>query len=186
MNCAAEDGTLIGKKRLDTADEEAVDGALGGCCRPVCRLHCGEPRWFSTSLMKGASSPSQFSIGVEQSSSSSCKAESSSGAVTKETVDPREEGDRNDDPHFSTRNRSNSTSGSVGNFCDCLGVTSEPRGTGVSFSVRDPGVGLEKNRPGSTSRSAKMPDHIDFVVTAGNCLSLARETAATSQGDETP
>ena len=25
-----------------------------------------------------------------------------------------------------------------------------------------------------------------LVVTAGNCLSLARETAATSQGDETP
>ena len=25
-----------------------------------------------------------------------------------------------------------------------------------------------------------------LVITAGNCLSLARETAATSQGDETP
>ena len=88
-------------------------------------------------------------------------AESSSGSVTEETVDTKEEGNTNDDPCFSTRGRSNSTSNSLGNFCDCLGATSEPRGTGVSFPVRDLGAGLEKNRPGSTSRSVKMPDQID-------------------------
>ena len=98
MNCAAEDGTLVGKKRLDTADEETVDGALGGCCRLVCRLHCGEPRWFSTSLMKGVSSPSQFSIGVEQSSSST-------GAASEETVELKERDDANANSNFSIRSR---------------------------------------------------------------------------------
>ena len=42
------------------------------------------------------------------------------------------------------------------------------------------------NKCSSRSVSNRVDKARILVVTAGNCLSLARETAATSQGDETP
>ena len=67
-----------------------------------------------------------MSIGVEQSSLSSRKAES-----FVEMVDPRGEGDTNDDSHFSIRSRSDSASSLFEeSLCNGVGVLS------VSFALK--------------------------------------------------